>query len=311
MLQCIKEVERGVNVNSFFSDDYYKCIFENSLDAIMITKPDGQIAKANPAACEMLGWTTEELSRVGRDGVIDLEDPKLKETLELRKKNGRVRAELYFLRKDGTKFLVDLTSSLFRTKEGEMWASIIMRDMTKVKEAEKILMDDKAVSEKLAAYDCLTGVLNRRGFMKRLGQEIEKAKRERQVLGLIMTDVDLLKTVNDHHGHLAGDQVLSSFAAVLQENLRLYDVLGRLGGDEFIVVLPDTRDEKTKEIAERLREKVEKMEVQYEGSTIKITASFGVKMYRPETEMSIDQLISRADEYLYRAKAVRNKVYKG
>ncbi len=310
-MNFIKEEERGVIVGSLFSEDYYKFIFENSLDAIMVTKPDGQIAKANPAACEMLGRTEEELRRVGRKGVIDLEDPRLKDALERRKKEGKVRAELNFIRKDGTKFPADLTSSLFKTKEGEEWTVIIMRDMTKIKEAERVLRNEKALSEKLASYDCLTGVLNRRGFMKRLEEELGKADREKQELGLIMTDVDLLKKVNDRFGHLAGDRVLRKFADVLQENLRLYDVIGRLGGDEFIVALPNTTDEKTKEIAERLREKIEKMEVEYEGSTIKVTASFGVKMYRPQTEVSIDQLISKADENLYLAKGFRNNVYLG
>lgn len=91
MQQCIKEVERGVVMNSLFSEDYYKYIFENSLDAIMITKPDGKIVKANPAPCKMLGWTEEELGRVGRDGIIDLKDPKFKEALDLRKRDGKDR----------------------------------------------------------------------------------------------------------------------------------------------------------------------------------------------------------------------------
>jgi len=121
-------------IEKVYFDDYYKFFFENSLDAILLTKPDGSIIRANPAACEMFNMTGKEICDAGRDGLVDIEDPKLEKALAERKRKGKVRTEFIFKRKDGTRFPCDLTSNLAYSSDGIVLTTIIIRDISLWKE---------------------------------------------------------------------------------------------------------------------------------------------------------------------------------
>jgi len=118
-------------------------ILDNSMDGILLTAPDGSIYSANSAACDMFGRTEEEICRVGRDGVVDLEDPRLKEFLETRKKKDKARAEVNLLKKDGSKFPAEVSSALFKDTDGNIRSSMIVRDVTERKLAEEELRKSK------------------------------------------------------------------------------------------------------------------------------------------------------------------------
>lgn len=118
------------------SEERYCSLFENSLDAVFLTAPDGRILAANAAACEMLGRTEEEICRIGRDGVIDLSDPRLPAALEERARTGRFRGELTFVRKDGTTFSGEISTVIFRDEEGHERTSMIVRNITERLRAE-------------------------------------------------------------------------------------------------------------------------------------------------------------------------------
>jgi PAS domain S-box-containing protein len=126
------------------SENKYGTFFENSLDAMFITTPDGQVLEANAAACGMFGYTEEELIRIGRNAVVDLDDQRLLPALKERERKGRFAGELNFKRKDGMKIPVEITSVLFKTKDGDERASIIVRDISERKRAEKALRDSEA-----------------------------------------------------------------------------------------------------------------------------------------------------------------------
>lgn len=288
--------------------EYGNEFFESSFDAIFLTRPNGEIIRANPAACQMFGRTEEELCKVGRNGIVDTEDPRLEKGLNERQLKGKVRSELTFLRKDGTKFPTDTTSSLFKNKDGETLTLIIVRDISAWKEAEEVLKREKELLENIAVYDYLTKILNRRGVMRRIEEEIVRCDREGTTLTLAMVDMDLFKTINDIYGHLCGDEVLCRVAKVFEENIRPYDILGRFAGDEFLLCFPGTGLEETIEIVERLRKSLEETEIDYEGSKIRVTASFGLAEYRPNSGMNVDRLFSRADDQMYLAKRRRNCV---
>lgn len=113
--------------------DYYKVVFETSADGILQTNPDGKILRANPALCEMLQRTEEEICQIGITGILDVNDAKFQAALEERARKGNVRVELNFLRKDGSKFLADLTSVLTQDKKGKFWATTSIKDMTVLK----------------------------------------------------------------------------------------------------------------------------------------------------------------------------------
>lgn len=121
------------------SEDRYKAVFDNSIDAIFITSPDGTIHAANPAACQMFGMTEEEIIRAGRNGTVDTSDPRLKSMLEERARTGRFKGELNHRRKDGTIFTGEITSSFFKDKNSIVKTVIIIRDVTERKEAEEAL----------------------------------------------------------------------------------------------------------------------------------------------------------------------------
>lgn len=294
-------------MGSFIQNDHYKFIFENSLDAILLTRPDGTIYRANPAACKMLQRTEAELVGMGREGVVDREDPRLEPALRERAEKGEIKTELTFVRKDGIKFPVYLTSVLFKDEDGNSWTTMIVRDITLEKQAEQEL---KILHEKTAykaVYDYLTGVLNRTGFIEKLQAEMAIIK-PKSSMGLIMLDIDRFKQINDSYGHVIGDKILKSFALELSKNIRPNDILGRYGGDEFIICLPDTNHVEAVQIAERLRQHIEKMELEFDARLIKVTASFGVAVYHSTSKEDIDELISRVDNSMYRAKKQRNYV---
>jgi len=118
------------------SETRYRSFFENSMDAILLTSPDGGIISANPAACEMFGYTENELITIGRDGVIDKDDPRLPYLLKVREKENKVKGELIFIRKNGNKFPAELASATFQSSDGKANTSMIIRDITERSKAE-------------------------------------------------------------------------------------------------------------------------------------------------------------------------------
>lgn len=164
---------------------------------------------------------------------------------------------------------------------------------------------------RLARTDYLTGLLNRRAFMERLESENNRAHRENKPLSLIIMDIDHFKSVNDSYGHQAGDLILQELAASISKSCRLYDFIGRYGGEEFIVCLPGADKDNAGITAERMRLAVENMKkyIPERDVVVKITASFGVASLQPGDDINIDRLINKADDALYRAKrGGRNRV---
>ncbi len=155
--------------------------------------------------------------------------------------------------------------------------------------------------------DPLTGALTRRGFNKIIQKHFEIAELTGLPMSVIIADIDFFKKINDTYGHLAGDEALKHFVRIIKNNLRKSDYIFRFGGEEFLILLPNTSLEEAVEIAERIRKSLEDDPLTYEGKEIKITASFGVKEVSPNEP--IDKIIKEADEKLYKAKeSGRNRV---
>jgi diguanylate cyclase (GGDEF)-like protein/PAS domain S-box-containing protein len=167
----------------------------------------------------------------------------------------------------------------------------------------------EAELQRQANFDYLTGLPNRRSFMDRGKVELSRTQRYGSDLSILMLDIDLFKKINDAHGHQAGDLVLKSMSITFQEVLRNVDIVGRLGGEEFAAVLPETGIEKAVEVAERLREVISLGEVTLaDGNKIHFTVSIGVTSLIKENS-NIEGLLNEADKALYRAKqAGRNRV---
>jgi diguanylate cyclase (GGDEF)-like protein len=159
-----------------------------------------------------------------------------------------------------------------------------------------------------ATTDELTGLVNRRRFLEALETELERARLFETPLSLVLADLDDFKRVNDAHGHLAGDDALRTFGDLLQAHLRVVDVAGRLGGEEFAVLLPETDLEEATLVADRMRAALSEAPLRLSGGVrISLTASFGIAELAPG--QSGQQLVSRADAALYAAKAAgKNRV---
>ncbi len=153
----------------------------------------------------------------------------------------------------------------------------------------------------MAMYDALTDLLSRRALLEQAEIERQRAKRYKRDLSLLMIDIDHFKKVNDTYGHLIGDVVLKEIAQTLQEQTRRSDFVGRYGGEEFLVILPETSLDKALILAEKLRRQVAELVIPADGQVLKdITISIGATEY--EDDPSIDEFINRSDKWLYAAK---------
>lgn len=155
-------------------------------------------------------------------------------------------------------------------------------------------------AEKLSRFDALTGVLSRRAILEALDEEVERAKRHDNGLACLMLDLDRFKAINDTHGHQFGDKALSRIAKVISEHCRTYDHLGRYGGEEFLLILPETQLDGAIAIAERVRSAVAQTALDRNGE--RITLSIGVTEWRTDDDSS-NSLIAAADRALLAAKA--------
>ena len=160
-----------------------------------------------------------------------------------------------------------------------------------------------------ANQDALTGLWNRGAILEILGKEFERAKRTSGSVGIIMVDLDHFKRVNDTYGHLAGDAVLREAAQRMRSSIRPYDAIGRYGGEEFLIIVPDSDLSGTVAQAERLRRAVEGMPVGTSEGSIAITISLGVAADGGNDPPTAESLVGAADAALYQAKELgRNRV---
>jgi len=156
--------------------------------------------------------------------------------------------------------------------------------------------------QELASRDGLTGLLNRRALEEVLSRELKAGTRYRASACLILVDVDYFKSVNDHLGHAAGDDVLKAVATVMQQAVRDTDSVGRYGGEEFGIVLPHTDLDRAAVLAERLRDQIERHEFNADGGRVRITVSLGIAQIPDRSVHTVPDWMAAADAALYEAK---------
>jgi diguanylate cyclase (GGDEF)-like protein len=164
------------------------------------------------------------------------------------------------------------------------------------------LKEAQSQLEHVAITDSLTGIHNRGYLMRRGDEEFELVRRKSRPLGCIMVDLDFFKRVNDTWGHVAGDKVLITVAERLKSSVRPYDIVGRYGGEEFMVLLPDTTFEQNVVVANRICERIRELPFELEDMSLPVTVSVGVSCFN-KVDNSMNDVIKRADEGLYKAKA--------
>lgn len=201
--------------------------------------------------------------------------------------------------KDGHyKWYYDRGTVTQRDEEGNaVFAAGIVFDITNKKNTEQKLMEENKSLTIEASTDPLTGIANRRFLYEELEQLVNPHIRAQRPLSIILIDIDNFKQFNDDHGHLAGDEVLRQIAHALNQSIHGFDTVGRYGGEEFLIIMPNTDLDKALRAAERARQSIEALVID---GLPKITISGGVAQ-REENE-SIETLIDRADQKLYQAK---------
>ncbi|XOZ32347.1 diguanylate cyclase [Halomonadaceae bacterium KBTZ08] len=185
----------------------------------------------------------------------------------------------------------------------------IATDITERRQMEDALRAERERADALAREDELTGLSNRRAFFELAAKLLPQAQRSDQPLSLLQFDLDWFKRINDEYGHEAGDHLLQHVGDLIGRFVRESDVAARVGGEEFVLLLPDTEHAQAHQLAHRLRHGLASIAMDYRGLTLGVSASFGVASLAPG-DTGIDDLLLRADHALYRAKrAGRDCVY--
>lgn len=286
-----------------------RAITDTSLDAILMMDPKGEISFWNPAAEKILGYTASEV--IGKNLHELLASARYQAEHKaafpkfLREGTGSAVGkilEVHARHKDGHEFPVAVSICAF--KQDQQWYGVgTIRDITVQKEAEAALSQRLDDLVEASVTDKLTGLYNRRKLDECLEYEIHRASRYQLPFAVVLLDMDHFKAVNDKYGHLVGDQVLQSLAKILNSNIRSVDILGRWGGEEFLIICPQATLPSAIELAEKLRKSVEEHTFPSVGTK---TCSFGVASWAVGDNK--DKLADKADRALYRAKERRNCV---
>ncbi len=189
---------------------------------------------------------------------------------------------------------------------GELLARVAVG--RRIVELHREIQEKNRQLQELALTDSLTGLPNRRAVEDFAVRQISGAGRHGFSLWVVMADLDFFKNVNDTHGHEAGDAVLKTFAAQLRSNTRTSDICGRIGGEEFVVVISHIEEPNTQLVVERIRQQLADTEFCFGGNRVQVTASFGVSGLQGGDPSTFAQLLKQADAALYSAKrAGRNR----
>ena len=279
------------------SQQEFASLFESSPEALVYLDENSNIININPRFTKLFGYTFEEVKgRNINDGMIHPPD-KIEEGEKLDKV---ALSEGYFIyesirkKKDGALFPVSISGSNIVIDGQTKGAIGTYVDITERKKMEEEL-------EKLAHFDALTGCCNRGYGLSLLDQQFKLAHRKKYPLLLAYIDIDRFKYINDTFGHEEGDMVLKEAVKIFKSTLREVDIICRMGGDEFLLIFPDSSLDDAPLIRERINKKLKELNKKL-AKHYKISFSVGLSCYNPFNPLSIDELIRIADENMYKEK---------
>lgn len=282
----------------------FESIIKLTNDIVIITDNRSQIAGGprivyvNNAFSDLTGYTAREV--IGKSPNLlqgPSTDAETKSVIRAAIKAGEpVREIILNYGKSGTPYWLDINIIPLRNNQGDVTHfAAIERDVTALKNAEFELRHK-------ATHDGLTNLLNRTAFMEQADAEFARATRHGRPLSLITADLDHFKLVNDSHGHAAGDAVLRKIGTIFTESRRTSDYPGRLGGEEFAVLLPETPIEAAEKLADALRKRVSTALVSVSGKDLSVTMSLGVTCVTG-SDSTFESVAGRADQAMYQSKA--------
>ena len=280
----------------------FSLAIEQSGNSIIVTDAKGLIEYVNPRYEETSGYKlTEVIGTPLRILNPQVQDETCYQEVWNTINNGDIwRSEFHNQRKDGSFYWESITIAPVQDSSGDITNFIsINEDITARKEMQAEL-------KLLATTDSMTGVFNWHQLTNLADQELKRAYRYKHTTGFIILDLDHLKQINDLYGHIAGDLAIKRTAQILKDNLRDTDILGRYGGDEFIIVLPETNSEQALLLADRLRTAINGQSFQYGKDTFQLSISVGLACVVPDQDKAapdFSTVFRMADEALYAAKS--------
>ncbi|WP_053064167.1 bifunctional diguanylate cyclase/phosphodiesterase [Caballeronia mineralivorans] len=267
-------------------------VFQAAGEAIVITDPTGVVLKANPAFTQI---TDYDFADIDGHNLFELDNAAYAGIQAALEQDGSWLGEISCSRKSGESFIQRLSIAAVNDENADVIQYVcIFSDISQAKRHEAQL-------EYIAHHDVLTGLANRMLLTARLDEAAEKAHRAGRLLGVLFIDIDGFKSVNDRLGHQVGDQALVQMAQRMIASLRDTDTVARIGGDEFVILLPDLSDVAGCEMSASRLLKAIAEPIDVEGYRFALSASIGIALY-PEHGDDADSLLRRADEAMYAAK---------
>ena len=292
----IRDITKRHNIELELSESrrYLRAILETSLDAFWVLDKDGNFLDFNSAFCQMCGYSRAELLKMN---IEDLEILENRNAIEKRihriLTEGRDRFETVHRKKDGTTYDIEIVSSLFDSEQSLVVG--FARDISQNKEKSKRI-------NFLSFHDHLTGLYNRRY----IEDSIMRLDTNRNYpFTIMMLDVNGLKLTNDAFGHHTGDQVLVSVSEAIKKVCREDDIIGRIGGDEFVILLPKT----DRSDAEKIRKRIEKTAAETDLDSVIVSVAIGYSI-KNHPEQSIEEVMKEADSMMYRNKLRDGKSFR-
>jgi diguanylate cyclase (GGDEF)-like protein/PAS domain S-box-containing protein len=280
----------------------YRSIFENALEGIFQTSPEGRYLAANPALARIYGYETPEALMAALQDIeqqLYVEPGRREEFMRLMQTAGKVTGfESQVFLRDGSIIWISENARAVRGADGAIrYFEGTVEDITERKTQERRIAHQ-------ATHDRLTGLPNRYLLQDRIDQAIRQAAREKTLVGMLFIDLDRLKQVNDTLGHQAGDELIRIIARRLRSCLRTGDTVARIGGDEFVLLLPSLLAEEAMVHARRRVLEATSAPCQIDGEEVATSCSVGASLY-PNDGVDAETLLRRADEAMYVEKQAR------
>lgn len=323
LLSCIADIteQKILQNNIVKSEEMLRKLMDSIPDLVLVCDNEGNLTYVNKSIQSILGYNPD--ADLIPFNILDFwvkEDAKTaKNDMKRLLSEDIGPTEYRCMKKDGSYIYVEVNSSVLREKSSEPFGYVfVTRDITERKKAQEVLKKSKEEVEKAnneliksnsllqekSIRDGLTNLYNYKFIMEVLEEEIQKSIQRKSSLCLMMVDIDYFKKVNDNYGHQTGDQVLNMVSRLIQLNVRENDQVGRYGGEEFIILLPDTGLDDAYQIAENIRKSIQSFN--FTKKTLNVTISIGLSEHQLE---DAKVFIKRADTLLYRAKENgRNRV---
>ena len=281
-----------------------RVLFAHASEGVIVWTHDGRVTAANPAACTMLDRPAEEICRLGRDGLVDHEDPRWAIALAEIERTGSAVGMARLRRGDGLSVQINMTARQFRGEDGTLQTCCILHDLTGRLAIERELEGLSARLLQVWRGDELTGLQNRRGLLASGTQLLQFADRQDASVQALFVDVDNVQELNERLGHQAGDAALQAVARTLSVTFRKNDVLARIGGTQFLVLTLHPAEPDCSALTARIRAHLGAPETrEFVGGPVEVCCGWTTRQAGERT--SLEDLVARSDWAMLESREAR------